>query len=339
MASRPLLATAVLTALVHLDQWVQLLPAGTFRARDGRPTDAPHWQLDAAAASDLIARWQARTTPLVIDYEHQTLHAPQNGQPAPAAGWVRELAWRPAEGLFARVEWTERARAHIAAGEYRYLSPVFRYADDGTVIELYPSALTNNPGLDGMAAVALAALAARPLAPPTPKESPMTLLEQLLARLGLPQDTTETAALGAVAALKAQADASGAKIAALTGELADARALNAPAAEAMRAMQGQIAELTARLHADDVAREIEAGIAAGKLVPAQRAWAEALGKKDLASLREHIASAPQVVALGAQQTGGLPPGGADGKTLTAEQLAVCTAMGLTPEQFIAAAKP
>ncbi len=38
----------------------------------------------------------------------------------------------------------------IAAGEYRYLSPVFNYAPDGTVLALGPAALTSTPGLDGL---------------------------------------------------------------------------------------------------------------------------------------------------------------------------------------------
>lgn len=46
----------------------------------------------------------------------------------------------------------------IGDGEYRYLSPMFSF-DDKTaeVLALHMAALTNHPGLDGMAAVALSA--------------------------------------------------------------------------------------------------------------------------------------------------------------------------------------
>src|SRR5690606_17995947 len=80
---------------------IQLLPAGAFRARDGRPEKIPHWFIDGDIAAAVIARAASRKTPLVIDYEHQTLLTEQNGQPAPAAGWFREMEWRDGAGLFA----------------------------------------------------------------------------------------------------------------------------------------------------------------------------------------------------------------------------------------------
>jgi phage I-like protein len=91
----------------------------------------------------------------VVDYEHQTLLAAQNGHPAPAAGWFSKLEWRES-GLFAiDVEWTERATQMIEGGEYKYISPVFAYdKKTGKVLRLLHAALTNNPALDGMDAVA-----------------------------------------------------------------------------------------------------------------------------------------------------------------------------------------
>ncbi|WP_338299071.1 phage protease, partial [Escherichia coli] len=93
-----------------------------------------------------------------IDYEHQTLRAVNNGKPAPAAGWFSQVEWREGAGLYAiGVEWTENAAAMIAAGEYKFISPVFGYNKRGEVIELLHAALTNTPALDGMDAVMLAA--------------------------------------------------------------------------------------------------------------------------------------------------------------------------------------
>ncbi|SFM67282.1 Mu-like prophage I protein [Nitrosomonas nitrosa] len=134
---------------------IQLFPAGQFRATDGRPHDVPHWFIDAALAAQIIAEFEARANRTVVDYEHQTLLAAQNGQPAPAAGWFGKLAWRES-GLYAvDVEWTERATQMIEGGEYRYISPVFTYdKKTGKVKRLLHAALTNNPALDGMDAVA-----------------------------------------------------------------------------------------------------------------------------------------------------------------------------------------
>lgn len=127
---------------------IKLLPAGEFRARDGRPEECPAWRLDEAAAAVLIAEANRRETPYVIDYEHQTLHAAINGKPAPASGWFHTLEWRD-DGLYATdVEWTVSAAAMIVSKEYRYLSPVFTYDKSGRVAVLLHVALTNNPALD-----------------------------------------------------------------------------------------------------------------------------------------------------------------------------------------------
>ena len=69
--------------------WVMLMPAGQLNARDGR-----RWRLTDADAVVTATRANAGSLDLPIDFEHQTQHAKQNGQPAPAAGWIRELQAR-----------------------------------------------------------------------------------------------------------------------------------------------------------------------------------------------------------------------------------------------------
>ncbi|WP_157772238.1 phage protease [Zobellella denitrificans] len=150
---------AILTAELadSHDGWHQLLPAGRFKARDGRPFDVPggHWQLDGDIAAGLIARAQALGQDLLIDYEHQTLHAAKNGKPAPAAGWFNgaEIQWREDQGLFIKPRWTERAQGFIERHEYRFLSAVFPYDDTGRPLELRMAAITNDPGVVGMASL------------------------------------------------------------------------------------------------------------------------------------------------------------------------------------------
>jgi phage I-like protein len=166
---------------------IQLFPAGNFRATDGRPHDVPHWFIDAALAAQIIAEFEARANRTVVDYEHQTLLAAQNGQPAPAAGWFGKLEWRES-GLFAiDVEWTERATQMIEGGEYKYISPVFAYdKKTGKVKRLLHAALTNNPALDGMDAVA----ASQYQLLNTEKLSMNELLEQLRWLLNMPVTAT-----------------------------------------------------------------------------------------------------------------------------------------------------
>lgn len=122
------------------EQWVHLTPVGPFAGRDGRT-----WRISERVITATNRR-QGQALP--VDYEHQTDNAPKNGQPAPAAGWIRELAPR-ADGVWGRVEWTARAAAMIADREYRFISPVFLFRPEtGEVTALLRAALTNDPNLE-----------------------------------------------------------------------------------------------------------------------------------------------------------------------------------------------
>lgn len=327
------------SALPADGQAVQLLPAGVFRASDGsgRPADAPHWRLDGAAAARLIARVAAKANPLVIDYEHQTLYTEKNGQKAPAAGWFagKSLQWRDGVGLFAvDPEWTPAAAGHIASREYRFISPVFEYdRASGEVIDLRMAALTNNPGLSGMAAVALTALNDF-----STEENPHVneTLTNLLAAIGLAENAGEADALAAVAALKAKAESADGlttQIAALKAQSPDpARYV---AVETMQSLQTQVAALTVRLNDGEVGEVVEAALAAGKLLPAQKDWAVELGKSNLAALKAYVEKTPAIAALTGTQTGDKNPDAGKGvAALTAEESAVAAQFGLSHEDFL-----
>ncbi len=134
----------------------QLLPAGEFSARDGRPGPGKTWKLNDAQGQALAAELGAiaARTPIAIDYEHQSIMAATNGQPAPSAGYMLSFEWRNGAGLFARVQWNERALAYIRAGEYRYISPVILFNKvTGQITGLHNAALVSTPALLGMDAV------------------------------------------------------------------------------------------------------------------------------------------------------------------------------------------
>ena len=130
---------------------IRILPPGLFRANDGRPPALPGWKIDGAIAARIIADLANRDD-LVIDYEHQSILAKQNGQPAPAAGWFNRVVWREGQGLFAAdVKWTDKAKQMIGGGEYRFISPVFSFnPENGHVERLLALGLTNIPGLSGL---------------------------------------------------------------------------------------------------------------------------------------------------------------------------------------------
>ncbi|MCH4295574.1 phage protease [Shewanella sp. 3B26] len=144
--------------------WVQALPDGAFAAVDGRPHDVASgkWLMDSIAFAALQANTPHQAGDLVVDYEHQTLNKEKNGEPAPAAGWfsIRDVAYRPGEGLFIKPRFTDKALAFLAAKEYRYFSLVFGYdTATGRPQFIHSGALTNRPGVDGM--LPLAELSAR----------------------------------------------------------------------------------------------------------------------------------------------------------------------------------
>ncbi|MBL8878144.1 MAG: hypothetical protein JNG88_03400 [Phycisphaerales bacterium] len=111
--------------------------------------------------ADSAAKWFARLgRKLVIDYEHQSLDRLNSRVDGlrPAAGWIGRLEIRD-DGLWAiDVEWTDRARELIAAGEYRYFSPVIYWADEDyrELASLGPVGLTNDPAIRGVAPLAAA---------------------------------------------------------------------------------------------------------------------------------------------------------------------------------------
>lgn len=292
-----------------------LIPDGDFRSSDGsgRPSEVPAWRMSALVADRVLSRAKSRSAKIVVDYEHQTLRAAENGKPAPASGRIdrQSLRYESGLGILGAIEWTKRAQEMIDAGEYAYLSPVFPYDDQtGDVLGLMHFALTNDPGMDGLTVAALSAFSDFL----NEEEPHMTLLQKLLASLGLADNTNEDVALTAVAALKAQAsEVAGLKtnVATLSAQvgapdpakfvpIATLSALQGEHAD----LQGKLAALTAEVSGGKLEKIVADGLAAGKLTPATEGWARDLGKKDVAALSAFIAAAPVVVTPGETQSGG-----------------------------------
>jgi phage I-like protein len=152
------------------------------------------------------------------------------------------------------------------------------------VLKVTMGALTNNPAIHGMQALNAmqAAASAQFSTPPShPTEDPMNpLLKALLAALGLPETTTEQAALTAVQAHKDTAEAARTALAlkaedGATAVTAACSALTTKApdpakfvpVETVTAMQTQLAALTAQQQADQVDKLIQPALADGRLMP------------------------------------------------------------------------
>jgi phage I-like protein len=336
------LAVCASTGEINAGSEIQLFPAGEFRARDGRPEGIGAWRIDANVAQQLIALADARNTPFVIDYNHQTLHADKSGTPAPAAGWFTALEWREGDGLYATdVKWTPKAAEYVKNKEYRFISPVFYHADNGDVSQLLMAAITNFPALDGMDEIlAAASTMFNPSKNVTGDDTVMNeLLKKLLARLGLAEDATEEDAMGAVANLMSMADKAAdaeTKVAALSTQLATAAKVD-PAkyvpVSVVEELKTQVAALTTSINTDKVTEMVAAGIADKKLLPAQKEWATDLGNHNLASLSTYLENAQSIAALSGTQTNGEERG--DKKDAPSDELAACCAqLGLDPATVI-----
>ena len=345
------------------DGWYQLLPVGPFKARDGRPFDVPggHWQLDKTIATTLINRAKALGQDILIDYDHQTLNVEKTGKEAPAAGWYNgdEIEWREGQGLFIKPRWTERAAALVAAKEYRFLSAVFPYDAQGRPLELRMTAITNDPGVVGMQA--LAALSAQPIQPGQPatltKENSMNeLLKKLLAKLGIeltgdPTDEQLQKALTELDSLQASAKKAPELEAALSAEKTALAALKAQTTSVQQggqvdlaqfvpvatynALVTQVAALTAQVDTTDAATLIKEARTAGKVVAAEEEYLTAYAaQKGVAALKALLEPRPAIAALTASQTAAviLPEKKGDA-VLSAEDKYAADQLGISHADF------
>lgn len=294
---------------------VQVMPDGEFGPSDGRPMDVAAWRMNAANAQRVIAAHARRKTPLVIDYDHQTLYKEKNGQPALAAAWFQSFEYRPGEGLFATVKPTARASQLIAGDELKFFSPFFAYDRNGNVLEVLHGGFTNTPAIDGMAAVELAAAASAQFLAPSnsnqPPENPAmkTLLAALCAVLGLADNASADDVTNAVTQLKKDKDDTDTKLAAASAQLGKAKD-TAPdpskfvPIESFNDLQQQVAALSQQQTDRAVADLVAQGEEENKLTAATSTWFRAFAAKDLEGAKAWLKDAPVIAALSQMQSGG-----------------------------------
>lgn len=331
------LLTLALALSLQAAAEVQLVPAGEFVGRDGRPGKGLTWKLPDAKGREMAARMNAHhaSVQFNFDYEHQALLSEENGQPAPASGWSTRFEWRDGVGLFAlAVEWTARAKQMIEGGEYKYISPAIAYnTETGEVIGVINASLTNIPCLD-MNPVAQLRMARLNASFSTTQEDSMNkVLAAMLAALGLPateatteqqavsaiatlkaatadlrkaagvaDEVTATDAVTAVAGLKAKAD----QAATLTTEVATLKAKGGGAEpdptkfvslESFSALNQEVAQLRLANVTSEVETLLEAARAEGKCSPVVEGVWRNIGKVDIAQLKALIKDTPANPAL------------------------------------------
>lgn len=310
-------------------KWLKLIPVGTFLTRDGRgPFLAERSALQAIVDRSLA---YAGATDIMIDYDHQSVHAavPGVGGRAEASGWISKLEVRD-DGIYGLVRWTAAAAAKIAAEEYRYLSPFFTsHKTTGEVGKLINAALVNNPAIDLIAASSRFA--------ETEKDVPMNAIakalgladnaseaaiiaaitgnqQKIAAAAGLKADAAFDAIVasvaGAVAAVGKIAVAAGLKAEATTDEVVTALSTSASQTVPMTMfndVKTQLNTLQASIEQRNIDELITGAMLEGKVSPATEPWARNYCKADLAGFKQFLTTAPKLA--------GTPQLGEDGKVV------------------------
>jgi phage I-like protein len=332
-----------LAAGAVLPEWIRVLPLGAVELADEREP----FTVDEESLAGMVTGFRGRGVDLVIDYEHQSL----KGERAPAAGWIKELEARD-DGLYARVEWTAQAEEYLKAREYRYFSPVLRLdAKSRKPLALLHVGLTNVPAIKGLKPLvarcggqgpdedrcgeALRRYEAlqRSLEAAREKEEQAAMQETWAKRLGLEDGagTEEVWArledlwteLTGILGLAAEAPA--------TALVEAVRALKGGVAE-QEEVQEELARLKMRVAEAEVSRKVDEALAAGKISPAQRAWAVEYCRQDMEQFEAFVAGAAKVVPVG-EELPRFRMAGSEGPRLTPQELAICRGMNIAPECF------
>lgn len=335
----------------------QLFPYGEVWIEGSDP-----FLVDESAMNQAVSAFNARGLDLVVDYEHQTEggdYSSPDGT-APAAGWIKALENRGTDGLWARVEWTQKAAELLSNKEYRYYSPVFLVSKGARrLVELLRVALTNAPRLNWIKPI----IAKNPN--PTEGEQ-MEFLKLITKKLGMSEAATQEEVLAKIERIqgadfiKLSASACGLPetsteeqvIAALkgfrkAGEIVACKdvltALDVPETanrsevvatiHALKqrpdaALAAEVASLKERLAGRERDELVAGALKAGKITPAQREWAEDYAGRDPDGFRVFVAKAPQVVPTGTVSI--LPDRKSSGVSDDA-QLQINKLMGVTDE--------
>lgn len=305
---------------------IQVIPHGFHKTPKG------DFLCDKESADLVLREFESRVNDMVTDYEHQTL----SGVEAPAAGWIKGLVDKGADGIWAKIEWTERAKGYIKNKEYRYVSPVFLVRKtDKRVLNLINVALTNQPNIDGMV-------------PIVNKGSFETLsnkeevkMKRLFTLLGIAEDANEDAAIAAVNKLKAPAqmvankavlEAIGLKEGASESEIVGTVMAMKQGHGQAQDMTQKITALEDRLKKRDAEELVVLAMKEGKISAAQKDWATEYATRDAEGFRVFASKAPVVVPMGELGNKGATGNkGADG--LDEAQVQVNKQLGISAESF------
>lgn len=302
----------------------------------------------------VMAEYERRGVPMMLDYEHMSQSKPPQIAPASAKSAVPEI--RNGELWLTNIVWTDKAAQMIEAGEYRLFSPAFGYdlLDDTSmrVTKLINVALTNDPALHNIEPLMAASNSDE-------EDDDMDEeLKKLTAKLAAMEEDYKrltatnaelTAKLSAALASKTATEEEEAKATAalrseiltITGKADHREAIGVLRSIALRASEAgaavvELARIQTETREADFTATLSGAIEAGKIPPAQEGFWASKSRKDgkvtvegLAMLKDFVATAPVLVKRE-------PTRGKDGNVITASaaEKQVMTKFGITdPEQI------
>lgn len=282
-------------------QWVHLLPLGAIDARDNR-----RWQM--SDPEKVIHLSLSDNDGLPVDYEHQGERSNSNGQPAPAAGWIKKLEVRQ-DGVWGYIEWTKKAAKMIADKEYRFISPVIYY--DGQTLEVYKilgAGLTNTPALK------LTALAKRENA------TMDNILSEIISALNLDENANEDDVLNAVLSAVEQAkNPDPAKF--------------VPIAQVEK-MMSETGVSQASLQSEQIERRVSEAIQAGTMPPSLREWGISLCSSNPDAFNDFVSRTGTPYAHLFKNSHVGESVDLKSTSPTGVEAALCKQLDLTPKDFI-----
>lgn len=288
-----------------LPSQLKLLGAGTCRGRDGRSwlNDDPY---------GVVANFTAGGLDVPIDIEHATeLKAPK-GEPAPAQGWIKKLSALNGE-IVADVEWTPHGAELIRSKAYRYISPAFLHRkDNGRIERLLSVGLTNKPNFD------LPALNA---------ETTENAMDRaaLAAALGIAATATDADVLTAINTMRSSIDRPD------PTKFVPKADLDAALNRATTAEQ-KLADQDKQANAARAIALVDQGVKDGKIAPSSKEHYLALCRQDggYTQVEALLKTLPKLTdASGLDKQPVVDPAG----TLTAEQVAICSQLGISEDDF------
>lgn len=141
--------------------WIHIASIGEY---EGHP--AGGFAFTEKSFDEIIKNFDARQTPLNVDYEHQTFNRGLKGA-IDSAGWIVQLELRSdGQELWALTNLLPEAAARVKAKQLRHCSPVVipestdKKTGGDIGFELRSLALTNDPFLDGLHPIQLTRIAA-----------------------------------------------------------------------------------------------------------------------------------------------------------------------------------